>query len=167
MKRHHKDEVRWRKARQTVGATGSVLEWVWYGFSTGFAPVCAPPTYALGATAAGSPVSAWCVNQVPRGTGFGERLGDTFRMVSLHLRGYAFAGQDWNCGMLGLVVVYDRYPTPSDFVAAVIPAATEVFESQLWESQTNLDNEERFVILHRMDFKLIGGSRGIHYSSPA
>lgn len=168
MKRHRKEEEGWRKSRQTFGTVGAVLEWVWFGFTAGFASVCAPPNYSLGSTPPGTPVSAWCVNQVSRGHSYGQRVGRGFRMISLHLKGYAFGGQDWNAGMLGLALVYDRHPQPSvGFATAVIPAASEVFEQQFWESLSNLDNEERFIVLHRFDFKLIGGSRGINYETPA
>lgn len=123
----------------------------------------APFPYAYDDYALFGVSSAWCLNQVSRGASSTQRTGRRMEMVSLRMRGVAYADKDWGASALSLVLIYDR--TPKFNVA--LPDYTDIFGALDFAAQVNLDNQDRFRILHRFDFILTGGTRGLQYQTPA
>lgn len=89
------------------------------------------------------------VNSIAQGTALTDRLASRATCLSLQLRGSA---QAMNAGFTysAMVLVVDRSPT------GVLPAITDIFDSDDSFSFQRVDNRDRFTILYRRDFSLEG-----------
>lgn len=98
------------------------------------------------------------LNGVAAGTGFFNRVGARTEMKNIHMRGY-ITNTATAVGQNGrILIVYDRQPTP----VAGLPVISEILQSRdqagaattTSQSEINLDNRDRFVILRDLEFYL-------------
>jgi len=94
------------------------------------------------------------LNGVQTGAAFYNRVGSRVEMKNLHLRGYLYNAATSLTTNLRLLVIYDRQPTGG------LPTISDILQSRdqtgatatTGDSEINLDNRDRFVILRDKQF---------------
>jgi len=90
-----------------------------------------------------------------RGAGVSGFIGKRVRYKSIFIRGYVLNNSTATVNHCCMMIVYDRRPT------GTLPAITDVISSSgvaRSYSQSNPDNEGRFLIVWRDDFLLVGSA---------
>lgn len=90
------------------------------------------------------------VATIAQGTTVNTRVGKRAAYVSIQGRGYAFNGSTATSNQGVMILVYDRRPTGS------LPAITDILDTATSNSFNNDANSDRFLILKRKEFFLIG-----------
>lgn len=91
---------------------------------------------------------------IPQGTSVNQRVGKKIVYKSLQCRGYVHNDTTAVYNDCAIIIVYDRQPTGS------LPAITDILDTANAISFNNDANSDRFKILKRMDFALVGPLTG-------
>lgn len=127
-----------------------------------FYPVYAPPRsvrfemkhvdVALATYAADTTGSVTFLTPLAPGTTILTREGSRLNLLGTQIRGVCSAGTTGTLAQATCVLVWDRQTN------GAAPVITNVYETISSDAWINVDNRQRFTILGRWDFRLIGNS---------
>lgn len=96
--------------------------------------------------------SVTLIPTIAQGSTVNQRIGKKAILKSLQIRGTVYNGSTTSTSDCAVLIVYDRQPTGS------LPAVTDILDSANSRSFNNDVNSDRFKIIRRWDFELIGAS---------
>lgn len=92
------------------------------------------------------------LNGVPQGDGFFRRCGQRVLGTGLVVRAIVYATEYTISAAANLAIVYDKQPT------GVVPPVTDIFDSATPYSDQRADTRDRFEVLYRATYVLMGNS---------
>lgn len=98
---------------------------------------------------------------IPEGTDVNSRVGKKAFYKSLQVRGNAIANTAGVVNDCAMLLVYDKRPRGS------LPAITAILNTANSRSFNNDANSDRFEILNRLDFTLVGNSTSLFTEATA
>jgi len=98
------------------------------------------------------------VATIAQGTTINQRIGKKAQYKSFQIRGHIFAGTMGSIVRGTYFLVYDKRPT------GALPAITDILVTANSASFTNDANSNRFQIIHRMDYEILGDSTNLPQS---
>lgn len=95
------------------------------------------------------------VATIAQGATINDRLGKKAMYKSFQIRGRVVANSATVTALGAIMLVYDKRPTGS------LPAITDVLETINAASLTNNDNSNRFQIIYRRQYNIVGNTTGV------
>lgn len=92
------------------------------------------------------------ISTIAQGASINQRIGKRATLKALQLRGFINAGTTAVYNDVVVMIIYDRQPTGS------LPAITDVLTAVSPYAFMNDTNSDRFKVIRRMDFPLIGNT---------